>query len=93
MTIIVLGASLDSSLAAESAADEFYVYLSIGNQNKISVYKLDQTSGELSAVQQVDVGGAPGALAVDPQQKFLYAAVRTGDSVATLSIDPKTGKL
>jgi 6-phosphogluconolactonase len=41
----------------------------------------------------VAVGGAPGALATDPQKKFLFASLRTTSSLASFRLDPATGKL
>jgi 6-phosphogluconolactonase len=39
------------------------------------------------------VDGAPGALAVDPHKKFLFASLRTTSTLASFAIDPATGKL
>jgi 6-phosphogluconolactonase len=73
-------------------ADTF-VYVSMAPEQKIQVYRLDPKDGKLTPVEAVTVEGAPGALAVDPQKKFLFASLRTTSSLASFRIDPATGKL
>ena len=73
-------------------ADTF-VYVSMAPERKIQVYRLDPADGKLTSVEAVAVEGAPGSLAVDPQKKFLFASLRTTDSLASFQIDPSTGKL
>jgi 6-phosphogluconolactonase len=77
--------------AAEN--DNMIMYVSVGGENRIAIYAFDSASGDLSPSSEFAAGGAPGALCVDPKQQFLYAAIRTSDSVATLAIDPQSGKL
>src|SRR5262249_54581768 len=57
------------------------------------IYRLDLAQGQLTAIETLAVEGNPGALAVDPQQKFLYASHRTTSTLASYSIDSATGKL
>jgi 6-phosphogluconolactonase len=73
-------------------ADTF-VYVSMAPEQKIQIYRLDPADGKLTAVDAVAVEGAPGALAVDPTRKFLFASLRTTDRLASFAIDPATGKL
>src|SRR5205085_5666150 len=37
--------------------------------------------------------GEPGALTVDPQKRFLLAAIRSTGKLASFRIDPSTGRL
>lgn len=69
------------------------VYVSIGGEDRIAVYHLDAESGELDGRGSVTVGDGPGALATDPERKFLYAALRGSASVAALAIDRASGGL
>jgi 6-phosphogluconolactonase len=70
-----------------------FVYVSMAPEQKIQVYRLDPKEGKLTSVQVVAVEGAPGALAVDPQKKFLFASLRTTSKLASFAIDPSTGNL
>jgi 6-phosphogluconolactonase len=88
----VLTLSLFLSFAMTLNADTF-VYVSMGPEQKIQVYRLDAKEGKLTAVDTFAVEGAPGALAVDPQRRFLFASLRTNNTLAGFAIDPVTGKL
>src|SRR5262245_66471492 len=74
------------------SADTF-VYVSMAPEQKIQIYRLDPKDGKLTAVDALAVEGAPGALAVDPERKFLFASLRTNSTLASFRIDPATGKL
>jgi 6-phosphogluconolactonase len=73
-------------------ADTF-VYVSLAMEQKIQIYRLNAEDGQLTAVEAVDVDGAPGSLAMDPQKKFLFASLRTTNSLASFAVDAKTGKI
>ncbi len=73
-------------------ADTF-VYVSMASEQKIRIYHLDPNDGKLTTVATLAVEGAPGALAVDPQKKYLFATLRSNSTLASFRIDPKTGKL
>jgi len=70
-----------------------FVYVSMAPEQKIQVYRLDPKEGRLTEVEAVAVEGAPGALGVDPQRKFLFASLRSNSSLASFRIDSSTGKL
>lgn len=70
-----------------------YVYISVGPEQKIQVYRLDAKDGKLSPVETVTVDGTPGALGVDPRKKFLFASLRSNSALASFRIDAATGKL
>ena len=78
---------------AVSAADRFLTYVSVSGEGRIARYELDPQSGRLTEAGSDDVGGAPGSLAFGPRQRYLYAALRDRDSVATLRVDPSDGSL
>src|SRR5262249_24326164 len=73
-------------------ADTF-VYVSMAPEQKIQIYRLDPQNGKLTAVEAMAVEGAPGALAVDLQKKFLFASLRSTNTLASFGLDPATGKL
>ena len=71
-----------------------YVYVSNADSKEISVLSLDAASGELSTVQTVPVGGQVMPMAVSPDRKYLYAALRSQPfTIASFRIDPASGKL
>jgi 6-phosphogluconolactonase len=70
-----------------------FVYVSMAPETKIQVYRLDPRDGQLTPVEAVAVDGAPGALAVDPRKQFLFASLRSIDTLAGFRLDPATGKL
>ncbi len=69
------------------------VYVSEGKDQRIAVFSLDEATGDLTRTGQVDLEGAPGSLALSPDRRHLYAALRSSGRFATLAIDPATGRL
>ncbi len=69
------------------------VYVSMAPEKKLQVYRLDDKDGKLTPVETVAVEGTPGALAVDPDRRFLFASLRDTSTLASFRIDPATGKL
>ena len=79
--------------AAMSQASTF-VYVSNADSKDISVLLLDPTARDLLLVQTVPVNGQVMPLAVSPDKKYLYAALRSQPySVASFRIDATSGKL
>ena len=50
-------------------------------------------SGALRLAREVALVGEPGPLAVSPDQRYLYAGLRSTCQVTSLAIDPSTGEL
>lgn len=76
-----------------------YAYISNANSKDITVLRLDPTSGALTPVEtaRVATGGPDGGtmpLAVSPDRRFLYAALRFEPFTAVaFAIEAKTGTL
>jgi len=88
----VLSLAALSSPAMSHAAT--IVYIANADSKEISVLRLDPASGELAPVQTVPVGGQVMPLAVSPDRKHLYAALRSQPyTVASFRIDPASGRL
>lgn len=69
-------------------------YVSNADSRDISVLKLDRSTGTAQVMQTVEAGGTVMPMALSPDKRFLYAALRSEPfSVATFSIDPATGAL
>jgi 6-phosphogluconolactonase len=80
-----------STSSMSSAAT--YVYVSNADSREISVLSLELASGALEPVQTVGVEGQVMPLAVSPDRRFLYAALRSQPyTVASFAIAPG-GKL
>ena len=76
------------------ARGETFVYLSIAAEKRIAVYQLDSETGRLSHKGDCPVvDGEPGALTVDPEKRFLLAAIRSTGKLASFRLDSETGKL
>src|SRR3954471_22866240 len=73
---------------AESA---LYVYVSQQDARQISVYRMS-SSGELNKVQDIGVTGKAMPMAVTPDRRFLFCALRTEPySIASFAIDGASG--
>ncbi len=87
-----------SSTAGGDGASTIYLnYLFVPNQNSdnISAYKIDQTTGHLTAVpgSPFTSGDRPFDIAVDPSGKFLYVPNFNANTVSAFSIAKETGVL
>lgn len=71
-----------------------FVYVSNADSREIYVLELNEKNGSLKIVDKVAVQGMVMPLAMSPDQKFLYAALRSEPySVSSFSINQATGKL
>jgi 6-phosphogluconolactonase len=77
--------------AEATAAD--VVYISVAAEKRIAVYHISPGDGRLTHVGDVPTTGEPGALAIDPARRYLFAALRSTGELAAFRIEPATGKL
>ncbi|MBC2665367.1 lactonase family protein [Novosphingobium flavum] len=76
------------------SAGRFYVYVSEHASKQISVLQLDPDSGALTPIQQISATGKVMPMAISPDRRFLYAALRNQPwSFATFAIDGSSGRL
>jgi 6-phosphogluconolactonase len=81
-------------LAVAAARADPFVSVSVAAEKRIAVYRLDPATGKLTHRGDCKVGaGEPGALTVDPQKRFLLAALRPTGKLASFRIDRATGRL
>ena len=59
----------------------------------IGVYCIDAQTGIWSQIEVFETIANPGYVALDSQQRFLYASHGDGDTVSAYAIDPQTRKL
>ena len=89
-----LAAGLALGAAAAGANAATYVYVSNADSQEISVLQMDRSSGALTAIETLNVGGTVMPMAVSPDKRVLYAALRSQPfRVASFAIDPASGKL
>jgi len=82
---------MSTSLAANAAT---VVYVSNADSQEISVLALDRANGALTAIETVAVGGAVMPMALSPDKRVLYAALRSQPfRVVSFAIDATSGRL
>ena len=55
-----------------SRQSQFHVYVSLQDDDKISVFTLDPHSGSLNWREDIPITGGPAPLAIAPDQSVLY---------------------
>ena len=89
---LLLAAGL--ALVAGTATAATWVYVSNADSQEISVLELDRGQGTLKPVETINVGGTVMPMAVSPDKRFLYAALRSQPfRVVSFAIDGPSGKL
>src|SRR5512133_2512826 len=69
-------------------------YVANADSGDISVLELDRDDGSLRLAQTIDVGGTVMPMALSPDKRMLYAALRSQPyTVVSLGIDAATGHL
>ena len=90
----ILTAMALATLSASPALATTWVYVSNADSQDISVLELDRDLGVLKPVETVNVGGQVMPMAVSPDKRFLYAALRSQPyRVVSFAIDAASGKL
>lgn len=90
---LLLAAAIAGSAAGTAQAATF-AYISSPVDGLISQYSLDQNNGALTLVNQTEAGDQVNPLALSPDGKTLYAALRVKPfRVVAYDIDPQSGKL
>lgn len=76
------------------ATQNSVAYVSNADSREISVVKLDHDKGTLQVTQTLAVGGTVMPMALSPDKRMLYAALRSEPfTVASFAIDGSTGNL
>jgi len=71
----------------------YYIYVSVSSEDRVNVFTMDPETGALDTHAVVAVGSGPTAMCVDPQQRFLYVALRGSRQAAAFRIDRASGRL
>ena len=84
---VVCGLSMHANAAT-------FAYISSPGDGLISQYRLDESNGALSLVEQVTAGDQVNPMALSPDGKTLFAALRVKPfQVQAFSVDPASGHL
>jgi 6-phosphogluconolactonase len=71
-----------------------FVYGSNRGHDSLAVYTVDETSGQLTYVENTSTRGkTPRNFAIDPTGRFILVANQDTDSIVTFRVDQSTGKL
>ena len=76
-----------------SQQTKYFMYVTLQDDDKISIFTADSASGKLSRQAEVGVIGGPAPLAIDPERKFLYVGRRANREISSFRIDPRSGVL
>ena len=70
-----------------------YVYVAAQDDNKVSIFTMDESSGALTIAGEEPVSGGPSLLAISPDRQTLYAGHREVPEITSHRIDQQTGEL
>ncbi|PRX50589.1 lactonase family protein [Salegentibacter salegens] len=71
-----------------------FIYTSNRGHNSIAAFKIDENSGELSAIGYYPTKGeTPRNFAISPSGKFLYAANQDTSTISSFKVNLETGEL
>lgn len=70
-----------------------YMYISLQDGNKISVFTMDAGTGKLTPKAEMPVSGGPALLTISPDRAFLYVGHRDPPGISSWRIDHGTGGL
>lgn len=68
-------------------------YVAVGGENKLLRFAMNPTTGTLTLLEEIPLNGAPGPLAVDPTQRYLYIGLRSTKEIVSYQIEPSSGAL
>ena len=71
----------------------YHMYVSLQDDDKISVFGIDAGTGKLTPKDDVPIAGGPSASAISPDRKTLYVGLRNSQELSSFQIDPDTGGL
>jgi 6-phosphogluconolactonase len=69
------------------------MYVSLQEDDKISIFTMDAATGKLKHETEVAVTGGPAPMTTDPEQRFLYVGRRGSRQLSSFRLDQDTGNL
>ncbi len=70
-----------------------FIYVSLQDDDRISVFSLDSAAGKLHLESDVSAIGGPSALATNPGQSMVYASLRNSNEIASFRVNSENGGL
>ena len=74
-------------------AQKTFLYTSLKGEDKVSVFEIDQSTGDLSFIYDETVVGQPASIAINTTKRLFYIARRSAHKISSYSIDSVTGRL
>ena len=71
----------------------YYMFVTLLDDDKISVFTMDAEMGKLTPKAEVPISGGPSMLAISPNRKVLYVGHRGVPAISSWRIDHGTGGL
>ena len=68
-----------------------YVYVAAQDDDKISIFTMDESTGALALESEVSISGGPSLLALSQDKSTLYVGHRTSAQISSHRVDPATG--
>ena len=69
------------------------IYVSLMEEHQISLYRQHAETGQLAMQSQITLDGEPGALALSPDGRQLFASIRSLGKLASFQVARNTGNL
>ena len=70
-----------------------YIYVSLQDEDKVLMFRLDSGTGTLTPQGALPLQGGPSAMAMSPDRKVLYVSHRNVPGISSYQIDPNSGAL
>ncbi len=71
----------------------FHMYVSYQDDDKVSIYRVDRESGDLTLQEEVAIEGGPAPMAISPDQQVLHVGRRGSQQLSSYRIDRRAGGL
>ena len=68
-----------------------YVYVAAQDDDKVSIFTMDESSGSLNLQADVAIAGGPSLLALSRDKSTLYIGHRSSAQISSHRVDPSTG--
>ncbi|MDE2937873.1 MAG: beta-propeller fold lactonase family protein [Chloroflexota bacterium] len=68
-----------------------YVYVAAQDDDRVSIFTMDESSGALALQSEVDIAGGPSLLALSQDKSTLYVGHRSSAQISSHRVDPATG--
>ena len=70
-----------------------HMYVALQDDDRISIFTMDPSTGALSWQEDVAVEGGPAPLALSPDKRVLHVGRRGSQEISSYRVDPRTGSL